>query len=409
MRGSVVDWVMKLPIFVQPLTDAEFAAIERGCHSPDAFTLRRCQILLASAQAQTPPVIAAALSCSVQTVRNALHAFNIQGLASLQRQSSRPKTIQPLFDAARAEALRALLHRSPRDFGYPTSVWTLDLAAQACYREGITPWQVSRETIRQALKGLKISWRRAKHWITSPDPAYLRKKRRRDRLIELAQRYGWVIGYLDEVWWSRFALPMVRMWSDPQRPARLHEQTPVRTDADPKALACYGLWCEPPEEMLLRFVTGRPVSHVTTAFLAWVCEQLAQRGQRVLVLIWDNASWHISQEVQAWIAAHNAAAKRSGQGVRILVAGLPTKSPWLNTIEPQWKHGKEAIVEADGVLTGAEVEARVCAYFGTVPQAHLVQRGQEAGDADAPLAGTSLREVHRREQPAQAVKTQQAA
>ena len=78
--------------------------------------------------------------------------------------------------------------------------------------------------------------------------------------------------------------------------------------------------------------------------------QLAQRGQRVLVLIWDNASWHVSQEVQAWIARHNAAAKRSGQGVRILVAGLPTKSPWLNKIEPKWKHGKEAIVEADGSL-----------------------------------------------------------
>ena len=58
MRRSMVDWAMKLPIFVRPLTDAEFAALEQGCHSPDAFTLRRCQILLASAEAQPPPVIA---------------------------------------------------------------------------------------------------------------------------------------------------------------------------------------------------------------------------------------------------------------------------------------------------------------------------------------------------------------
>src|SRR5436309_2756881 len=114
MGGCVVDWAMKLPIFVRPLTDAEFAAIEQGRHWPDAFTLRRCQILLASGQAQTPPVIAAHLSCSVQTVRNTLPDFNARGLAALRRQSSRPKTVPSLFDAARADALRALLHRSPR-------------------------------------------------------------------------------------------------------------------------------------------------------------------------------------------------------------------------------------------------------------------------------------------------------
>lgn len=47
--------------------------------------------------------------------------------------------------------------------------------------------------------------------------------------------------------------------------------------------------------MRLRFVDGRPVSHVTTAFLEWLCQQLQSRGQRELVLIWDNASWHVSQ------------------------------------------------------------------------------------------------------------------
>jgi len=35
---------------------------------------------------------------------------------------------------------------------------------------------VSTETIRLALRRLRVSWKRAKHWMTSPDPAYLRKK-----------------------------------------------------------------------------------------------------------------------------------------------------------------------------------------------------------------------------------------
>lgn len=165
----------------------------------------------------------------------------------------------------------------------------------------------------------------------------------------------------------------MHLWTE-RTPVRLVEQTPRKDDPDAQALACYGLWWANAEQMFLRFVTGRPVSHVTTAFLEWVCAELERRQQRVFVLIWDNASWHVSAEVRNWLAAHNASVKQTGQGVRILVAGLPTKSPWLNTIEAKWKHGKEAIVEPTRTLSAAEVEERVCAYFGAVQQPRLVQQ-----------------------------------
>ena len=175
MGPDVVDCSMRSPVYVRPLTDAEFTALQQGLRAADSFTVRRCQILLASARAERAPDIARALSCGDQTVRNAIREFNAEGVASLQRASSRPKTVVPLFDRARAEQLRALLQRSPRDFGHKTSVWTLRLAAQTCVTEGITPYLVSMETIRQALRLLDIRWRRAKHWITSPDPAYAQK------------------------------------------------------------------------------------------------------------------------------------------------------------------------------------------------------------------------------------------
>jgi transposase len=168
---------MRSPIYVRVLTPAERATLEAGLRSSDAFHLRRCQILLTSAQRRIPAEIAATLGCGQQTVRNVLHAFNEYGLAVLHRESSRPKTVQPLFDEPRTLALRDLLHRSPRDFNQPTSVWTLDLAAQVAYTEGLTEcqYQVSHETIRQALLRLGVRWRRAKHWITSPDPDYAKK------------------------------------------------------------------------------------------------------------------------------------------------------------------------------------------------------------------------------------------
>src|ERR1051326_5885113 len=98
------------------------------------------------------------------------------GLSCLQQQSSRPKTIHAEFDQAKCEALRAMLHQSPRTYGKPTSVWTLELAAQVCQELGLTSRLVSIENIRLALRRLKVVWRRAKDWIPSPDPDYARKK-----------------------------------------------------------------------------------------------------------------------------------------------------------------------------------------------------------------------------------------
>jgi winged helix-turn helix protein len=167
---------MRHPIFVRPLMDAERQTLEAGLRSSNAFVLRRCQILLASARGERGPQIARALSCDEQTVRNALHAFQARGLGAVLPGSSVPHTIHVAFDAAGAERLRALLHHSPRIFGHQTSVWTLELAAEVSFATGLTATRVSGETIRATLARLGVGWRRAKEWITSPDPAYARKK-----------------------------------------------------------------------------------------------------------------------------------------------------------------------------------------------------------------------------------------
>jgi transposase len=167
---------MQAPLLVRPPTDAERQALEAGLRSPAAFTLRRCQVILASARGETVPAIARALGCSDQTVRDAIHAFDERGGAALIPNSKRPRTLRAAFDPATAERLRDLLHRSPRDFGHPTSLWTLELAAETAHAEGLTTARVSGETIRATLARLDVRWKRAKGWITSPDPAYARNK-----------------------------------------------------------------------------------------------------------------------------------------------------------------------------------------------------------------------------------------
>jgi transposase len=163
---------MKPPLYVRPLSDAERDALKAGVRSSDAFTLRRSQILLASARGERPPAIAQQLACASQTVRNTIRAFNERGLLALQERSHRNHTIHTTFDATGLEQLQALAHRSPRDFGHPTSLWTLELLATESAHQGLTVRRVSDETIRVAIKRLGTSWKRAKHWITSPDPGY---------------------------------------------------------------------------------------------------------------------------------------------------------------------------------------------------------------------------------------------
>jgi len=162
----------------------------------------------------------------------------------------------------------------------------------------------------------------------------------------------------------------MRSWAPAERPLRLLEKKDQAPKGEPKALACYGVLRHDTGGMLLRFVEGRPVSDLTVPFLSWVCEELTAEGKRALLLIWDNAGWHTSARVRNWIRQQNRVAKGNG-GVRIVTCYLPTKSPWLNNIEPKWVHGKRAVAEPDRVLEPSEIIERASAYYDVPVLPHL--------------------------------------
>jgi transposase len=162
--------------FVRSLTVDERQALETGRKSSDPFTVRRSQVLLASAGGMGPAAIGWLVGCTAQAVRDAIRAFESDGLACLKAKSHARRDPGRAWDRDRDEDLKDLLHRRPRDFGKPTSLWTLALVAEVCEEKGWTPRVLSAEAIRQALKRLGVGWHRAKHWITSPDPEYAKKK-----------------------------------------------------------------------------------------------------------------------------------------------------------------------------------------------------------------------------------------
>jgi hypothetical protein len=188
----------------------------------------------------------------------------------------------------------------------------------------------------------------------------------------------WVLGYEDETWWSRLARPALSAWAEADRPLRLVEQRVSGTDPDPKALASYGILLRLTQpdggisnEVWLRFVDGRPVSSVTTRFLEWVCDRLEALGKRALLMPWDNAGWHVSKEVRGWLRDHNQQVKHNGRGIRIIACYLPSRSPWLNPIEPHWVHAKRKVVEPGRLLGSYELADRACAVFHSPHYDHL--------------------------------------
>ena len=164
---------------------------------------------------------------------------------------------------------------------------------------------------------------------------------------------------------------LVNAWAEEGSPPRLIQRSVPKDDPEPKAISCYGLYLPEIDETWIRFVDGRPVSSITTRFLSWCLEELQAVGKKALLLIWDNASWHVSKEVRRWLGKHNREVKESGCGVRILSCLLPKQSPWLNAIEPKWVHGKRRVVEFDGLLGAYELAERVWGAFGCPHHGHL--------------------------------------
>jgi transposase len=165
------------PLYTRDLTEAERQALQEGLRSSSVHTVRRSQIILMSAEEKRKvDDIGQRVGRSGQQVRRVLHAFNREGIEGLKEKKRGRQDDQRALDDAAREQLREIIRRSPRDFGYETSLWTLDVLADECYRQGLTDHRVHKDTISATLMQLGIPWKRAKKHIQSPDEHYQGKK-----------------------------------------------------------------------------------------------------------------------------------------------------------------------------------------------------------------------------------------
>jgi transposase len=168
-----------------------------------------------------------------------------------------------------------------------------------------------------------------------------REKKRREQWIRWAeqQRDDVLLLWEDECWFSRFAQPRLKSWGELSL-----EQRMVLPRTPDKALSYYGVKRQDTGQIYLYPCWRRPNSDETLQFLTWIVLGATALGKKVVIVVWDNASWHVARKVKRWIRRHNRQAKAQGQP-HLIVWTLPKRSPWLNPIEPHWLHAKKRVFE----------------------------------------------------------------
>lgn len=164
-------------IYARKPSKKERQELENGLKSPVGATVRRSQLILMSTdEKKTAQEISERIGLSDQQIRKVLQAFNKAGIDCLKLKSRARHDDQRAYNDEAQEQLRELIRQSPREYGYESSLWTLEMLAEVSHQKGWTAYQVHPDTVGQTLLKMGVNWGRAKHWINSPDKNYNGKK-----------------------------------------------------------------------------------------------------------------------------------------------------------------------------------------------------------------------------------------
>jgi transposase len=345
-----------MAIKVRSITAEESEILDRWQRCDDIVRYRRARVLRLSETGWRCPAIAEILALHVETVRWVIKTFNEGGIEALTpqpRSGGRP----PGYTQEIADVAEDLARQGPPD-EEGRATWTLHGLAKAIAARFEHIDTMSHEAVRRLLKLRDIVYYQAKQWLTSPDPHYELRKRRRDRLLAMARAAAdGTVFWLDQSWFSRWPYRF-RAWAAKDAPLRVAQRWSEKVDTT----ALYAALDDKSQEAFLRWATGQPNSEETVQFLEALMAHCTQNGLRFIVLIWDKASWHTSKRTQGWIRAYNRRAKEESL-TRLIVCQLPTRSPWLMPLEPIFGWTKHQVLGDRLFETVAQLQAAVERYF----------------------------------------------
>jgi transposase len=345
-----------MAIRVRSITAEESEILDRWQRGDNLVCYRRARMLRLSEADWRCPAIAEVLALQVDTVRWTIKTFNEGGIEAITpqpRSGGRP----PGYTQEVAEVAEDLARQEPPS-QEGRATWTLHGLAKAIAARFEHIDTMSHEAVRRLLKLRAIAYYRAKDWLTSPDPCYKRRKRRRDRLLAMARAApDGAAFWFDQSWFSRWPYRF-RAWAAKDHPLRVAQRWSEEVDTT----ALYAALDDESQEAFLHWAIGQPNSEETVQFLEALMTHCTQTGLRFIVLIWDKASWHTSKRTRGWIRAYNRRAKEEAR-TRLIVCQLPTRSPWLMPLESIFGWTKHQVLGGRLFQTVAQLQTAVERYF----------------------------------------------
>jgi transposase len=288
----------------------------------------RALMVVWRAEGLTTLEIAARLDCHRDTVSLWVERYRTLGLAGLEDEprSGRPAQLDP----ATREQLEAMLDQPPPEDDPPRACWTLPHLRTMLLK--VAPKSFCLDTLRCTVQALGFRWRRPRLWAHKEDPETFEKQ----LLVELAKQHATELAAAQP---AGEASPIHFLYADASdhhllavlRAMWMRRGQQVRVATPPRN----GHWTLFGSLNVLTgsFLWQAYEQAVSATFLEFLAFLLTAYPQGSLLLVVDNASYHTSKAVVAWLK----------QQPRILLLYLPARRPDLNPVELIWSALKDAV------------------------------------------------------------------
>lgn len=293
--------------------------LRQGYRDGDVRVIRRVQALLEVGAGRPVPLVAARLGLAATRVYGWLHAFLLDGLATLRygRPPGRPSKLTP----SQKRRLCELVEAGPVATGYPSGCWSTLFLQDLIQRE--FGRRYNHHYLATLLRNLGFSYQKARFVSDHLDPERRRLWREVTwpALLAEANRRGALLLFGDEASFAQWG-SLSYTW------APRGQQPVVPTCGKRKALKVFGLIDYFTGRFFWQHQTARFTADAYRTFLQAVLDQTDQP----IILLQDGARYHTAAAIQPFFAAQRA---------RLTVYQLPGYSPDYNPIEHLWKNLKK--------------------------------------------------------------------
>jgi transposase len=248
--------------------------------------------------------------------------YQQHGIEALKDRERKPKPL--LTRGQRTEIVRVLQKMTPRDFGYQTEHWTSTILGHLIKEQYNVAYK--------SKKRLYLLFREARFTYHKPGQIY--RNRKQDQIDQWVLTYTPIIQkHLEEP--NTVVLVGDEMVLSTQTTTQkvwipVNTFPKIEVSNTRKNRSIYG-FLNVQAGIEHAFKTAHQNSKITCFILNKLC---ALYPNKHIVLVWDNASWHRSKEVRAWL---------STTSYHITLIAFPTYAPELNPQEHVWKEGRAAV------------------------------------------------------------------